>query len=959
MTLALLGWSVPLQVVFNGLTLGLGYAVIAAGIVLIFRCSGIINFAQAAMGAFGVASFVVLFQNYHLPYPLAAVLGVAGASLLGVATELLVVRRLFNASRVVLLIATVGVAQLIAFLIFNVLPPVKGGPIPVALEAKWARFHIGDSLVVGTRQTSLVLLVAPVLVALGWFLTRTRLGLHIRAVADNPTNARLVGVSPRKVSTLVWGMAAAFAAYTQIAVAPIVSRTADELAGVSSTGLLLRALVIAMAARMRSITVVVIAGLALGAFESVVAVNVDRDPGAFNAFLLIGVLVLVLLLTRGRTRSADTSMAIGVRSTPIPESLRGLRWIERAPAAGMILLLGSALVVPIFVPKPSQLLVWTEVLIVAIAAISLTLLTGWAGQLSLGHFAFAGVGGLAMLAFTRGQPMGLGLPIVGNVATITLDLPWLAAMALAIGLGVFFAVLVGLPALRVKGLFLAVTTLAFGFMAGSWMFNRAFWNGGRQSVRSAIRERPELFGVDFGEPRNYYYLCLAFLVLTVVIVSHLRRTGAGRNMIAVRDNEAMTAASTVSPTRAKLTAFAVSGGLAALAGCLYAYLLPGFNATGDASPFSPDASLRLVAIVIIGGVGSIGGAILGTLWVLGLPALFGASNTTQLLTTNVGLLVLLLYLPGGLIQVVQSGWGAVVRNVARRREGATRSVRTPSSVTIHERRHPTPAVDVPWLEAGGVSVRFDGVNAVDDVSIHVGAGETVGLIGQNGSGKSTLLNAISGFVPHEGSVTLLGRDVTHRAAHQRHAIGLGRGFQDAALFPSLSVRETVLIALEARRRSLTLPSLLALPPTNRWERAKRTDADDILDLLQLGAHANQRIEDLSTGTRRVVELACLVANGAKVLLLDEPTGGIAQREAEAFVPVVQRIQRDLDASMLVIEHDMPMIMAISTRIYCLEAGRVISSGAPHAVGNDPLVIASYLGTDDRAVVRSNQPSVLT
>jgi ABC-type branched-subunit amino acid transport system ATPase component len=285
-------------------------------------------------------------------------------------------------------------------------------------------------------------------------------------------------------------------------------------------------------------------------------------------------------------------------------------------------------------------------------------------------------------------------------------------------------------------------------------------------------------------------------------------------------------------------------------------------------------------------------------------------------------------------------------------------VKRPATVAIHERRHSTPAADVPWLEANGISVRFGGLCAVDDVSIHVGAGETVGLIGQNGSGKSTLLNAISGFVDHDGSVRVLGRDVSNRAAYERHAIGLGRGFQDAALFRSLSVRETVLVALEARRRSLTLPALLALPPTNGWERTKRAQANDILDLLQLGQYADRRIENLSTGTRRVVELSCLVANGAKVLLLDEPTGGISQREAEAFVPVVQRIQRELDASMVVIEHDMPMIMAISTRVYCLEAGRVIANGVPQEVGTDPLVVASYLGTDDRAVVRSNQPSGL-
>ena len=208
MTLAFLGWSVPIQILFNGLALGLGYAVIAAGIVLIFRSSGIINFAQAAMGAFGVASFVVLFQTYDLPYPIAAVLGVAGAAALGVGTELLVVRRLFNSSRVVLLIATVGVAQLIALLILEVLPDVQGGAIPVAFDAAWAEIHVTDSLVIGSRQTSLIVLIAPVLVWLAWFLNRTRTGLHIRAVADNPENARLIGVSPRRVSTLVWGLAA-------------------------------------------------------------------------------------------------------------------------------------------------------------------------------------------------------------------------------------------------------------------------------------------------------------------------------------------------------------------------------------------------------------------------------------------------------------------------------------------------------------------------------------------------------------------------------------------------------------------------------------------------------------------------------------------------------------------------------------------------------------------------------
>ena len=952
MTLAFLGWSVPIQILFNGLALGLGYAVIAAGIVLIFRSSGIINFAQAAMGAFGVASFVVLFQTYDLPYPVAALLGVAGAAALGVGTELLVVRRLFDASRVVLLIATVGVAQLIALVIVEVLPDVQGGAIPVAFDAAWAEIQVTDSLVIGSRQTSLIVLIAPVLVWLGWFLNRTRTGLHIRAVADNAENARLVGVSPRRVSTLVWGLAAGFAAYTQIAIAPIVTRTADELAGVSSIGLLLRALVIAMAARMRSIPVVVVSGIALGMAETLVSVNLNREVGVFNAFLFVTVLVMVLLLSRAR--SADgVSFSVGVRHAPVPAALLRRWWARRLSTLGMLALLVPALLVPVLAAKPSQMLVWTELLVVAMVAVSLSMLTGWAGQLSLGQFAFAGVGGLSTLAFTRGQPLGIGLPFVGNITTVTVDLPWFAALLAGTAVGVLFAVLVGLPALRVKGLFLAVTTLAFANMTATWMFSRDFWSGGRFAISSATRERPTLFGVDFGSPDAYYYLCLGFLVLTVVVVSHLRRTGSGRAMIAVRDNEAMTAVATVSPTRAKLSAFAVSGGIAAMAGGLYVFLLPGFVATGAESPFSPEASLQLVAIAIIGGIGTVAGPILGAIWVVGIPAAFGASDTAQLLSANVGLLILLLYFPGGLVQVLYAGRDLVLKVLAGTPAADEPAPAAPAP-RVHERRAAVPPDGVPWLATRGVGVRFGGVHAVERVSIEVASGELVGLIGTNGAGKSTLMNAISGFVPHIGTVELLGSDISHRSAPERHAVGLGRGFQDAALFGSLTVRETVLVALEARRRTVLVQSLLGLPPGHAWERRKRSEADEILAYLRLGPHADTFNADLSTGTRRVVELACLLATDAKVLLLDEPTGGIAQRETEAFAPLIQEVQRDLDAAVIVIEHDMPLIMAISDRVYCLEAGRVIAQGTPGEVRSNPAVISSYLGSDVRAIERSNQ-----
>jgi ABC-type branched-subunit amino acid transport system ATPase component len=189
-------------------------------------------------------------------------------------------------------------------------------------------------------------------------------------------------------------------------------------------------------------------------------------------------------------------------------------------------------------------------------------------------------------------------------------------------------------------------------------------------------------------------------------------------------------------------------------------------------------------------------------------------------------------------------------------------------------------------------------------------------------------------------------------------MGLGRGFQSARLYPDLTVRETLMVALEARQRSLLIPSLTALPPSIPHERRKRSDASDIIDFLGLSRYGDQFIANLSTGTRRIVELGCLLAVDAKVLLLDEPTGGVAQKETEAFGPLIRRIQRELGAAMLVIEHDMPLIMSISDRVYCLEAGSVIAEGRPDEVRNNPLVIASYLGTDERAIERSGTASVV-
>jgi ABC-type branched-subunit amino acid transport system ATPase component len=260
----------------------------------------------------------------------------------------------------------------------------------------------------------------------------------------------------------------------------------------------------------------------------------------------------------------------------------------------------------------------------------------------------------------------------------------------------------------------------------------------------------------------------------------------------------------------------------------------------------------------------------------------------------------------------------------------------------------------PVLTVTDLSVHFGGIAAVNGASLSVNGGEIVGLIGANGAGKSTLMNAVGGFVSARGSVALLGEEVADKPPGYRAALGLGRTFQAATLFPELTVNETLLIALEARGRAGILSTALALPSARRRNKAALAQAGELVEFLGLGLYRDHYVSDLSTGTRRVVELAGLLALEAKVLCLDEPTAGLAQRETEAFGPLICTIKKELSASVLLVEHDMPLIMGISDRVYCLEAGSVIAEGPPAHVRQDARVVASYLGTDERAIVRSGQ-----
>ena len=915
------GWSVEPEILVIGLTTGLAYAVLAAGIVLVFRATRVINFAHGEIGAFGAMILAKLVLDHGWSFWLALLVVLAIGAAVGAAVELLVIRRLFTAPRLIVLVATIGISQLL-FVGQLLLPDVEqASRYPSPLDRG---VRIGDLLL--RSEHFMVLAFVPAIVAgLAVLLQRTPYGIAIRATAENPDRAELAGISTRRVSTLVWILAGVLSTLTAVLVFPLRSVNLGLPSQALGAGLLLRALTAALVGRLVSLPLALAGGITIGVVEAVCFANVDR-PGVVDALLFAAVLALVLF-RRVDVRDEGGAWSLSPRVRPIPETLRRVAWIRHLNLLVAGVTLAVAVALPVLFPTPTRAFLFTRVLIFAVVGLSVTMLIGWAGQLSLGQFAFVGLGAMTTATLdARGIGFGVALAY-GAIAGGTV------------------ALLVGFPALRVRGLFLAVTTLAFAVASSGWLLRLPLFVGDSTRVNVS---RGEVLGVDFAANRTYYYLCLFVLVGCVAVVGALRRSGIGRAIIAVRENERATAAFGISPARAKLVAFGVSGALAALAGGLFA----GLRVQVNAEQFGPELSLQAVAMVVIGGLGSIGGALLGAVYVIGLPALLGSTPAVSLATSGIGLLILLLYLPGGLAQLAYRARDQLVRVASARLASAPAVAEPPIERLRSSREPPTTGTGVPLL-VEDVAVSFGGRAALDGVTVQAAQGEIVGLIGANGAGKSTLMDVVSGFrSPDRGRVELFGADVTAAPAHERAVLGVGRVFQDARLFGDLTVLETVQTALEADEPAELLPSMLALPPSRRSERRKLDEAMYWVEFMGLTDYSTSFVSELSTGTRRIVELCCLVARGSRLLLLDEPTAGVAQRETEAFGPLIQSIRSELDATILLIEHDMPLVLSISDRVYCLSAGRCIAEGAPAEVRASPAVIAAYLGTDERAIARS-------
>ena len=638
----------------------------------------------------------------------------------------------------------------------------------------------------------------------------------------------------------------------------------------------------------------------------------------------------------------------------------------RAPRLLLPLALAAAVVALPATLGETQIASLAETVAIAIALLSLNVLLGYAGQISLGQAAFLGTGGfIAVQLGGRGLPLPLTVLISG----------------LAVGL---LTGMVGLPSLRIRGLAVAIATLVYGIAAQNYLFEQGWFTG---SDKGLLIEAP------LGHTAVYVFclIALGFLAATLLVDRQLLGTKLGRAMVAVREAEERTVAFGVDPGRAKLQAYALSGVLAGVSGALIAYLTGGVSA-GD---FGVLRSLELLAFTVVGGVGSRAGVLAAAALLVGVPNLFPPPDA-RIAPLLGGLLLIgvILFLPdglGGLLRRASARWaaltassrtaltgvgalavgiviarahdveadtmplalafftlGLVVVGVAlrgramamapERAAGESAALRrVPRSVAA---RMPTRAL----LQVEGVNVRFGGVQALSEVTLEVREGEVVGLIGANGAGKSTLFNVASGFVvPVSGSIRYRGRELLRTAPAARTTLGVGRTFQQMGLLRPETVQDNVLLAQTWLARYPSWAGILRLGDTAPTERELRRRAGLALELFGLDHLRHERLGALPYGTMRLVELASAVSTGADLLLFDEATAGLGPEEAHALADVWMRLRGELGLTLLVIEHHVPMIARTCDYVYALASGHQLAEGRPAEVQSNPDVIAEFLG----------------
>ncbi|WP_033279833.1 branched-chain amino acid ABC transporter permease/ATP-binding protein [Streptomyces sp. NRRL F-525] len=907
-------------VVFLLLGLGSGavFGALALALVLTFRSSGIVNFATGAVALYSAYTYAFLRQG-ELLVPLPGVdkkIGLGGplglfpavvislvlAALLGVALYGLVFRPLRTAPPVAKAVASIGVMLVIQAVLAA---SVGTGAVSVRAILPNDPVSWGGSLIPGDRLWfAAVIVVLTVVLALVFRLTR--FGLTARAAAESEKGALVSGLSPERIAVANWALSSAVAGLSGILIAPIV-----PLVPVSYTLFIVPALAAALVGNFTALIPAVGAGLVIGMLQSELQFLQGKWswlPQAGLAQLVPLAVILAYLVVRGRplpTRGSLIQQALG-----------------RAPRPDRVLIpavVSTALgVIVLFATTGSIRAAVITSLTLAVISLSLVVVTGFAGQISLAQLTLAGVGAFSLSRLS--VEWGVPFPFA----------PLLAALAATV-----IGVVIGLPALRIRGLPAAVVTVALAVALEAFWFRNTQFNGG---LGGSKVPSPRLFGIDLGigsgddYPRiPFALLCLVVLLVVGLGVARLRRSRLGAAMLAVRANERSAAAAGIDVARTKIVAFAIGAFVAGLGGALLGYQ----QTVADAEMFTAIGGLGLFATAYLAGITSLsGGLVAGVMGAGGLlPVLLDRALSIGEwydVIMGVGLVLTVITNPEGVV-------GPAHELTARLRRGRRPATADDADTdglteTAPAARPPVPDPGEVVLAVRDVGVRYGGVVAVDAVSFEVRSGEIVGVIGPNGAGKTTLLDAISGYSRSTGTVEFDGRVISSLRPHQRGRAGLGRTFQGIELYEDLSVEENVLVGEAAALHGGDhVGTVQGVELRNR-----------LFETLHLSRFRAQPARELSQGRRQLVSIARALAGRPRMLLLDEPAAGLDSTESRWLGDRLRAVRAD-GVTVLLIDHDMGLVLDVCDRIVVLDIGKVIADGTPAEIKADPRVATAYLG----------------
>jgi sulfate-transporting ATPase len=945
------------QFFFLGLGNGGVFAALAVALVVTYRSSGVLNFATGAQALYAAYTYSLL-RNGQLLQPIpglsptinlgtglsfwpALLITLAISAVMGALAYLLIFRPLRNHRPVAKAVASIGLMGLLTAVV-----TYQVGTAVVLVNPIFPQNHVSF---LGVDISVDRLLLAGTIIGLGIVLTVifrfTRFGLATRASAETEVGALVSGLSPDRIALINWVISFMVCGLAGILIAPLV-----PLQPGTYTLFIVPALAAAVVGRFHSLGWAIAAGLGIGALESLSVYLNGLHPGfpAGGGQLIPLVLVLVVLAVRGQTMpSRGTLLQVNLGRAPRPH----WRW----PTA----IVGTAVGIgAIYLFTGNDRAALYSSMITAIITLSLVVVTGYTGQISLAQLTFAGVS--AYILSTFATSWGIPFPIA----------PLLSALVAAAA-----GVVIGIPALRVRGLMLGVVTLTFAAGVEAIWFNNNSIDGGASGLAIPT---PRLFGMDLGIgsgkdfPRPAFgIMCLVVLVLVALGISFLRTSRLGSAMLAVRADERSAAASGINVVKVKLIGFAIAAFVAGLGGSLLAYQL------GNVTFQDFDAFLGLVtfSVVVVAGITSVSGGVLagiisaGGILVAVISSGVGSGGVDNWygIVAGIGVILTVIFNPDGIVGPTHLFLEQRrVRGVLARPEGAlVPSVRTASGMHVSEPSPPpapSPALAPVSAEAGALvgsgagvgtnghaqppagngkagplldvrnlTVRYGGVVAVDDVSFSVEAGQIVGLIGPNGAGKTTTIDALCGFHEYEGSVVLGAQDVTGLAPHRRAALGLARTFQLAGVSDDLTVEENVQVG--QHRAESHDPAVLTR----------------ILDELGLVDMRDLQVSMLSQGQRQLVSVARALAGGPRLLLLDEPAAGLDSTESLWLAERLREV-RDTGVTILLVDHDMSLVLNLCDTITVLDFGALIATGTPEEIRKNQQVSTAYLGATHQRLV---------